>query len=289
MKKFAGLFLLLLLPAIIGYGQKKDKSQQSLLWKITGKGLAKPSYLFGTIHLICPSDYIWTSKMKKSLAESDKVCFELDLDDRELMSAASDGLMDTSGKTLKDYFTQQQYKQVKRFVKDSVGMDIALFGHMKPVALESVISMKVTHCPNPVSYEDSIMRIAKKAHKEILGLEVPSEQISVLESLPADSVAKEILDDVEHFAKNKEEYQAMVNAYRKQDLPALYALITGTKGLGESQGEFLDDRNTKWIPRMTSKMEKSSIFFAVGAGHLLGDNGVITLLQRAGYTVEMVR
>ncbi len=264
---------------------KVDKDK-SLLWRISGNGLTKPSYLFGTIHLICKADYIWTYKMRKSLEACEKVCFELDLDNRETMVAASEGLMDTSGKVLKDYFTPDQFKILKKFVRDSLGMDIALFQQMKPIALQSLMEMKSAPCTDATSYEENIMRIAQKAHKEILGLEDPSEQVGALATLSSDSVAKEMLDDVANFGKSKQDYQQLINAYKKQELPTLYGLITGSEGLGDHMGALLDDRNKKWIDRMTGKMQQNSVFFAVGAGHLLGANGVINLLRKAGYTVE---
>ncbi len=227
--------------------------------------------------------------MKKSLTASDKVCFEMDLDDHETMVAAANGFMDTSGKQLKDYFTPAEYKLLKKFVRDSIGMDLGMLQQMKPVALESIISMKVTDCLVPLSYEDSIMRSAKSKHKEILGLENPSEQIDVLASLPADSVIKEVLDDIQNFSKSKQDYRLLVNAYRKQDLPELYRIITTSASLGDQMDAFLDDRNKKWIARMADKMNNSTVFFAVGAGHLLGDNGVINLLRKDGYTVEPIK
>jgi uncharacterized protein YbaP (TraB family) len=48
---------------------------------------------------------------------------------------------------------------------------------------------------------------------------------------------------------------------------------------------FLDERNKKWIERMEERMEQKPVFFAVGAGHLLGENGLIQLLRNSGYTV----
>lgn len=209
----------------------------------------------------------------------------MDLDDHESMVAASNGFLDTSGKQLKDYFSPVEYKQLKKFLRDSVGMDIGMLQQMKPVALESIISMKVTDCPFPISYEDSIMRMAKRKHKEILGLEDPSEQIDVLATLPADSVIREVLDDMRDFNKSKENYKGLVKVYRTQDLQALYELIVSSKSMGENMSAFLDDRNKRWIERMKIKMQKSAVFFAVGAGHLPGANGVINLLRDAGYTV----
>ena len=66
-------------------------------------------------------------------------------------------------------------------------------------------------------------------------------------------------------------------------------MIQKSKSAGNDLDAFLDERNKKWIDRMTDKMEQKSVFFAVGAGHLWGINGVINLLRKNGYTVVPVR
>ena len=282
-----------LLALITGFhsGAQSNTSAKdhSLLWRISGKDLTKPSYLFGTIHMICPDDFLWTEKMKEGFKRSEKVCFEMDLDDPALVMEASMGLIDETGKRLKDYFTQDQYLILERYMKDSLGVDINIFAQMKPVALLSMIGTSGISCQNAVSYEDSLMKIAKKEHKSILGLEAAAEQLAVLQSIPADSVVQQIMDAIQNNTTSDTDFQQLVNTYKKQDLPALYTLLTSSKELGNSLDLFLDDRNKKWIPRMNDKMNKSSVFFAVGAGHLYGNNGVINLLRKDGYTVDAIK
>ena len=117
MKRIVLSFVIIfLLSGLVATAQDKE-NDQSLLWRISGNGLAKPSYLFGTIHLICPEDYVWTEKMKQSLAGSDKVCFEMDLDDPDVLKAATGGFMEPTEKRLKDYYTAAQYQALKKFVK----------------------------------------------------------------------------------------------------------------------------------------------------------------------------
>ena len=268
---------------------QENNDNKSLLWRISGKGLAKPSYLFGTIHQICPDDYIWTDKMKACLEKSEKVCFEMNMADPNLMMQVTTGLLDMSGKKLKDYFTHDQYEHLKRYMKDSLGMDITMFEQLKPVALETMISMKDAKCDNAISYEEKIMKTAQDEKKEIMGLEEAKEQLDVLETMPVDSVISELMDAVNHKSNNDTEYQKMVTAYRQQDLPALYKMITQSKELGDDLDAFLDTRNKKWIPRMNEKMKSGSVFFAVGAGHLWGNVGVISLLRKDGYMVEAVK
>jgi uncharacterized protein len=269
--------------------EKINPKDRSLLWRISGKQLTKPSFLFGTIHMICASDYLWTQKMQESLTKSEKVCFEMDLDDPTVMMEVATGLLDKSGKKLEDYFTPEQYTLLSRYIKDSLGMDIAMFAQMKPVALQSIIGTAGLNCPNPVSYEDSIMKTAVKDKKEILGLEEPQEQLDVLESMPVDSVIKELMDQIANVKENDSQYTQLIKAYKEQDLPGLFTLITSSKDLGDEMGLFLDDRNKKWISRISDKMKHASVFFAVGAGHLYGRNGVINLLRKQGYTVEPLK
>ena len=269
--------------------QKTVLKDKSLLWRISGKNMPKASYLFGTIHLICSDDFLWTDKMKESFGKSEKVCFEMDLDDPNVMIQASMGLIDSTGKKLRDYFTPDQYKIVENYIHDSLGLEAALFEQMKPVALLSMIGTSGVNCANPVSYEDSLMKIAQNEHKEILGLEEPKEQLDVLTSIPADTVVKQLMDAIQNNVSNDSDFQDLINAYKTQDLPRLYGLLTSSKDLGSDLGIFLDDRNKKWISRMSVKMKKSSVFFAVGAGHLYGKKGVISLLRKSGYKVEAIK
>src|SRR5262245_28652778 len=82
-------------------------NNKSLLWKIQKKGETKTSYLFGTVHMICPEDYVWTNTMKESLQKSDQVCFEMDMDDPSVMIDITMAMIDNSGKKLSDYFTPE--------------------------------------------------------------------------------------------------------------------------------------------------------------------------------------
>ncbi len=269
--------------------QKTDPKDKSLLWRISGKDLKKSSYLFGTIHLICANDFMWTNKMKESYDKSEKVCFEMDLDDVGAMMKASMGLMDESGKKLSDYFTNEEYRILERYVHDSLGMEMGMLEQLKPVALLSMIGTSGVSCENAVSYEDSIMQMSLKDNKEVLGLEDPKEQLDVLSTIPIDTVIKQVIDGIKNNVSDEQEFTKLVASYKEQDLPALYTMLSSSKDLQNDLGIFLDDRNKKWIPRMATKMNGNSIFFAVGAGHLYGKNGVISLLRKEGYTVEPLK
>lgn len=286
------LLSFLLLPTLV-FGackaQQKNTDNKSLLWRISGKSLPRPSYLFGTIHMLCPDDYLWTEAMRKSLKSCKEVCFEMDMDDPNVLMSAAKGMMETDGKALKDYFTPEEYIRVEKFAKDTLQADLSQLQRMKPIVLQTLFTSKAVSCMIPVSYEANIMEEAKKDKKEIVGLEAPEEQLQLLKDLPDDTVAKSLVQMADSFGVTKKQYQEMLAAYKAQDLPALYNIIKESDELGDEMGALLDDRNKKWIPRMREKMKQVPVFFAVGAGHLWGDTGVIALLRKAGYTVEAVK
>lgn len=292
MKKACFSFLLLF-SAIVSIAQKaspvKLADNKSLLWQVSRKDINKPSYIFGTMHLICAGDYIWTNKMRTSLQKSDEVCFEMNIADPNVMMQVALGMINQDGKSLKDYFTEEQYRKLMQYITDSLGMDIVMLQQLKPIALETMLTTKATSCSNPVSYEENILAEAKKLHKSIAGLETPAEQIQILNSIPIDSVIADLVEITTGKKTEDTTYNKLLNAYKQQDLPALYNLIRNSKESGLDMGTFLDDRNVKWIERITDKMEQKSVFFAVGAGHLWGDNGLINQLRQIGYDVVPVK
>ena len=291
MKRYLIAFLsaLILLINIAKAQQATHTDNKSLLWRISGKHMSKPSYLFGTMHIICATDYIWTNKMEKSLDSSDEVCFELDMDDPSVMMQVAAAMISTDGKTIKDYLTEEQYNELKKYVDDNMHMDMSVLNQMKPVALQMLFSEKVISCDTPVSYEERIMAIAKDEKKSVVGLEEAQEQIALFEKLPVDSAIQDIIRAVTSKPETDTEYEKMVLLYKKQDVPGLYHLIKRSKEAGLDMGTFLDNRNKRWIDRIVDKMDQRSVFFAVGAGHLWGEKGLITLLRKDGYTVEPIK
>ncbi|MDZ7777679.1 MAG: TraB/GumN family protein [Bacteroidales bacterium] len=109
-------FLMMLFPA------KGQNSKESLLWEISGNGLDKPSYLFGTIHLLCPEDLVLDDKITTALNNSEQLVLELDLSDRNVLREVQQKMMYQDGTTAKDYLSPEEYGIVKQFFSDSLQM-----------------------------------------------------------------------------------------------------------------------------------------------------------------------
>jgi uncharacterized protein YbaP (TraB family) len=293
MKRYLGLWLSICIslpcsatPADT-IAPKPEKT--SLLWKITGNDLRKPSYLFGTIHMLCAQDYFWTATMRKSMLQCEQVCFEMDMDDPKVMMDVGAGMIDNSGKQLKDYFTPDQYTKLSSYIADSLHMPMALLQQLKPAALLSLFLVKSSHCASTVSYESKIMDEATRKGKEVIGLEEPQEQVALLNSIPADTIVAEVLKAIDGQDDGKNAYTSIVAAYKQQDLAKLHTLILDASVGDNSIYAFLDERNIKWVDRMADMMEQKPVFFAVGVGHLWNENGLVSLLRKNGYKVEAVR
>lgn len=229
--------------------------------------------------------------MQKSLDASDKVCFEMDMDDPNLVMTIATGMIDNSGKQLKDYFTPEQYAKLEAYISDSLQMSMAMVQRLRPVALYSLFIKEGNICDDVLSYEQVLSDKAKSTEKEIIGVESAQYQLSLLNKLPTDSVVSDLVDMIDGNSDtlSSQLYNAMYSAYKEQDIDSLSQLIANSDLSGDLNNIFLNDRNLKWVPTMMDMMEQGSIFFAVGVGHLPGESGIINLLIQEGYTVTPIK
>jgi uncharacterized protein YbaP (TraB family) len=135
----------------------------------------------------------------------------------------------------------------------------------------------------------NFVKMATEQKKELLGLEKVEDQLAVFDAIPDSLEIRSIMNMVNDFDAQKKEFNRMSTIYKSQDLEALYQLIAESPEMMGSQELLLDRRNRNWIPVMDSAMKKTSTFFAVGAGHLGGNQGVLELLRKQGYSVKPIQ
>jgi uncharacterized protein YbaP (TraB family) len=167
-------------------------------------------------------------------------------------------------------------------------MPLTIFNKMKPFTLMSILYTKVLPCPKMESYEQSFMSMAKQQKKEILGLEKLEDQFAVFDKIPDSAEVIMILNMIDDFDGQKKEFAKMTDAYKRKDLQALEKMINASPDMVGYEDLLLVNRNKNWIPVMEKAMSAQATFFAVGAGHLPGEDGIISLLRKAGYTVSPV-
>jgi len=292
MKKISVGFLMSL-SWIFGCAQKADKvapDNNTLLWKISGNGLSKPSYLFGTIHMLCADDATLSDQMKAIIAKVESVYFEVDIDNLMEMLGAITKMKMKGDTTLQDLLSKEDYEKVKNYFesKGSI-LPFSMLETYKPILALSTLEESSMECDNTAMMEQVIMQEAKQMDKNIKGLETMSYQAGVLDSIPYKLQAEQLVSYINDINKNKEEDKElgeMMKAYKSQDLAMLEKLMMKTDmGVGNFTEVLLYNRNRNWVSKLKSLMPQKSLLIAVGAGHLPGDKGVISLLRKAGYTV----
>lgn len=261
---------------------KSRKLENSLLWEVSGKGLTKPSYLYGTIHSICPTDYFLSSKTKNAFEKSDKLIVEINFSDpKELADAQK---LAVSSVPLSKKLTAEQLSKLDAILQKTTGLKVQQVDNYTLATVMSLISMKTFDCEALKSYETDFMESAKKDHKMIEGFETVTGQLNMLSKAYTDSELIESLGDL-----SKEETKKMIEDYKNENVVNLYGDIAGEKAMSKNTKKWiLDDRNKDWVQKMSGMMKKESLFVAVGSGHLAGDEGVINLLKKEGYTVKPV-
>lgn len=261
--------------------------ENALLWQVSGKGLASPSYVYGTIHIICKEDFKFSATLKEKFREAKNIYLELDMDDPNMMmKMASLSMM--KGQSMKDLMSPADYTYLSAYVKDSLGMPMMLFNKMKPITLMSLLYTKALPCSASESYEQTMVAMAKQQKKDIRGLEKIEDQMGVFDKIPDSVEAKMILDMIKQMPEQKKQFAQMVDAYKKEDLRSLSNAMSESPEWKGFEDIMLSNRNKNWIPVMEGAMKESTTLFAVGAGHLYGKEGVINLLRKAGYTVTPV-
>lgn len=262
----------------------------SLLWRVSGNGLEKPSYLYGTVHIICSEDAALSENFKKIIRKADEVYFEVDLDNMAEMMPVLDKMKMKGDTTLETLLGQDDFEKVKQYVEDN--SSILPFSEMKkylPILVSTILVEQIMDCDERTGIEEEVMEVAKKNKKQVHGLESSSYQFSLMDSIPYAEQAKELVAFVDSAANEewlKAEMDKFYDAYLEQDMEKVEKMtMEMDPTLIKYADMLLYNRNRNWVVKLKELMPEKSIVVAVGAGHLPGKNGLIDLLKKEGYDV----
>ena len=266
----------------------------TLLWRISGNGLTRPSYLFGTMHMICANDIGISDSLSYAIKNTDRVYLEIDMDDMMgMMMGAMNKMTMRGDTTLSDLLSEEDYTKVKNFFELKTGglMPFSMVEKFKPMLVGSMVMEQLKQCQNMIVMEQLVMEEAGKHNKEIDGLETLEYQLGIFDQIPYATQAKYLLEMINDSGKegNDAELVIMTNAYRNQELNKMDELINKEASISGYTDILLYNRNVNWANKLQTLMPQKAVVIAVGAGHLPGDKGVINLLRKAGYKVDPVK
>lgn len=279
-----------------------------LLYKISGNGLEKPSYIVGTYHLAPGTFADSIPGLKDAFASCKQIYGELDMQDalsNENRDKLEKAQILPEGTTLSSLLTKEQMDRVNALMRETIGADMtnpmlaAQFDKMTPMALSTTLTVfafiKKSPNFNPMNLLDSHLQLlAQKQGMVIKGLETVDFQVEVLYGSSLEKQVEELMCVVDNFDDVVEMAEFVTAAYFSQDLDQLLD-VTNEEGEGpcasspESNDNLIYNRNANWVKAMPDIMRQAPTFFAVGAAHLCGDRGVLRLLEQAGYKIEGVK
>lgn len=266
------------------------QNQNSLLWEISGNGLQKPSYLFGTIHMIPKKDYFFTDQMSKSLKNCESLVVEINMFSLSLAQQVNlvKQVILPQDKTIKQYMDSIEYFAFRQFLIDSLNIKKKKIDkryiRIKPFFLTALLMQD--YVGKTKTYEQELYKLSKKNKMELKALENIEFQMGLAEKMTIEEQI-EGMTDMESFSM----YYEMVELYKKQNIKDLYNISMQEYKTDEELDflkVFIDDRNADWIPKIENLTKESSCFIAFGALHLPGKKGVIQLLKNKGYTIKPI-
>jgi len=272
------------------------QNENSLFWEVSGNGLQKSSFLFGTYHLL-NSGYLETiPKVKAAFENADGAVVETELNSIAMLKMMF--LMVMPDKKISDLLNEKDYALVSKEVQESTGASMDIMAQFKPTFITLMLTLAYNQKTNgdrlskysghPLdSYFATAMR---KKNKPVGTFETMEEQISlVFDHDPVEKQAEHLVE----FVEMKDEVIALqpklLDLYMRQDLKGLYDLYKKYENQFGEASYLSDDRNVKWMEALPAFLQKGNQFIAVGAFHFTGEKGLIKLLRDKGYKVKPLK
>lgn len=278
------------------------KESNALLWKISGNGLEKPSYLFGTHHLIPLSFLDSIAGLESAFEATEQTVGELDMSKmNEMQMQIMGAAIMPNEYSYQALLSESDFQQLDKMLKELVEVGLDQLGRMKPAMLSNLISITLYQKYYPAlaqekSIDQHFQDEAVKRSRSVKSLETADEQIHLLLGSQTIERQTELLACmVNNPEMLKKQMDRLQTAYLAQDINALNALYEeklpddpcpSTQSEKDAMNK---DRNQKWLQKLPEIMKEKSSFIAVGCLHLVGKDGLIEGLRELGYTVEAVK
>ena len=277
---------------------------KGLTWKIT-KGDAKPSYLFGTVHMSDPRLLDLPEKTRAAFEGADVLALEItDILDPAEMAKKSIGLMKYTtyldGSSLSDAMTKEQIATTtKRFEK--IGLPWSVVSRMKPWVAMGAIALPACELARKAAGKPfldlSLGQEAQAAGKQIAALETLEGQMSAMAALSDKLMVDALVETARMEDQLEDMFETLIQLYKREEIGTILSLMRsmGAKGVKKQeevegfaafQSTIIDQRNRTMAKAIGPLADKGGAFIAVGALHLPGEMGILNILAQSGYTVS---
>lgn len=274
----------------------EEPLEKSLLWEISGNGLEESSYLFGTYHLIEDRFLHEMPHVQSSFEAAEGVVVETILDSAALGTLAMQMIMPDNN--VENLLGKKDYKLLEKIWEEKTGQSLGMMKSFKPMALYGQLVVMFDHSglehligAGGLPLDMFFAQQARSEGRTVTALESVEFQMGVLYGGDVETQAKALADGLHQIDEVDAMSRALVDSYLAQDLIAIEAVPEkygelGTMGI--DMDELVNDRNANWMEQLPELMARESQFIAVGTLHLVGEEGLIRELRKAGYTVTPI-
>ncbi len=275
---------------------------KGLLWKIEKAGV-KPSFLFGTMHLTDPRVLKLPDAAEAAYKGADTVVIETDevLDPKapmKVLAESPDLMMLGDGRTLDKLIPKGKIETVKAALSER-GVTLAAVNRMQPWMLTSMLAMpacELARAKGGTAFLDiKLAQEAKAEGKKIAGLETIKDQLSAMASLPTQFHIDGLIETLTLGPKLPDVFETMTVLYTQGDIGMIFPLMRSVSPDGVESGDnyaafeekMVNARNRVMAERAAPIIDTGNAFIAVGALHLPGKEGLVSLLESRGYTITL--
>ena len=272
-------------------------SNAQLVWKISGNGIKKPSYILGTHHG-CPFTYCDSIPgLMKAFDKVDNIIGEINMIEfaemsPERMQKMQAMMMMPADTSLLSLFSTEEAAKVNEWLGKKMGASLEMLSVMKPMTIMVTVQNKemmevIPEIATMTSIDKYMQTLGQSKGKSIGELESADYQMELLYGNSLEEQADALLEMIDH-GDSKGLLQQLTDAYKSQDLDTLWEIFQ-EQMTGYEYDAIVKVRNLNWEKQMKELLPKQSTLFVVGAGHLPGESGMINLLREAGFKVKPVK
>lgn len=264
----------------------KNRSQSSILWKISGNGLKNDSHLYGTIHIRDNRVFKYGKIVETILQNSETLAVEVELDNINQITIVEATLMKDS--VLNQLLAPHELDLLEQRYEEITGSSLRTAQRIKPFFLSANIVNSLTQKNTSIPLDLHFIKYAREHNKQVIGLETLNEQIDLIDKLSYSEQARMLFKTLTDSLDIETVFNSLLESYLKMDTDSLMQLINDPSIPEEFMKDILHERNQTMAVRLEGLIRESSVFCAVGAGHLFGTDGIIELLKEKGYKLEPV-
>ncbi|WP_417658321.1 TraB/GumN family protein [Pseudidiomarina sp.] len=279
----------LLVVALSLYFAVLTPAQANIFFKVSHPEQQPTSYLFGTMHMVCGVDIATPKPVLNAFERSQQLVVEVNLAEPEQQLALQQNVLQHPADYLEQALSNAQYLQLKSLVEEELNLPFQQVSAIRPVFLSALFLQNYLECATaPLRLDEFFTVQANRTEKMIVGLESVVDQISLFDAIPLDLQVTALFELATEPNQSKQSLQQLEQAYLTGNGHEVYQLIQDQDDFGDYQYGLLDHRNVQWFEKLPKLLASQSTFIAVGAGHLGGSNGLVALLENAGYTVTPI-